>query len=109
MIYEKMAAKELMYRMHLIRYAHNLPWREPIKVCIPTILDGARAGMLSGDVEMAGMNFAHAVVDKLLAGFPWDVVYQEATILHTQFLQLAKPRSIFISRVRYSRSEICYV
>jgi predicted ATPase len=89
-IYEKLAAKELTCRVYLLRYAHNLPWREPIKVVIPKILEGARAGMLSGDVEMAGMNYAHAIVDKLLGGFPLNDVYQETTNLHAQFLELGQ-------------------
>ena len=94
-IYQEFASKDLMCRVHLVRYSHVLPWRQPVRICIPKILDGARAGMLSGDIEMAGMNYAHAMVDKLLSGFPIQEVFEETTHLAQQFSTLNQESIVF--------------
>jgi tetratricopeptide (TPR) repeat protein len=87
-IIDKFDATELRCRLHCGNYAYIKPWKDPVRKCLPLLLQAGRFGLLSGDIEIAFTNFTQYSIDGLLSGFQLDQHFDQMQMLQQKFAPL---------------------
>ncbi|KAG7374265.1 multi-sensor signal transduction multi-kinase [Nitzschia inconspicua] len=94
-IFETFQANDLRSRMAVIRYAYVKPWTDSVKDCLPHLLTGASAGMMTGDFEMAFISSFCYSVDAILCGFPLEEHYETMQRVKERFTPLGQETVMF--------------
>jgi hypothetical protein len=97
-IYEKFQAYYLRSRMMAIRYSYAKPWILPMSACLPNLLIGTSAGMMTGDFELAFINAFVYCIDGLLSGIPLRQHLEKMMKVKLQFSNLGQETVMFYLR-----------
>jgi len=81
-IIEEFHADDLRCRGMLCLHGFALPWKLPLRTCMPRVMEAAQAGHLSGDLEMTSLSlFLHSCFG-LFSGMPLPSVLDDMKIRH---------------------------
>jgi predicted ATPase len=94
-IFEKFVANDLRSRIDLMRYAYVKPWKDSMKGCLPSLVAGANSGMMTGDFEMAFINYFEYCLCSLFAGVSLREHYGQILHIKQKFLGLGQETVMF--------------
>jgi predicted ATPase len=94
-IFENFQANDLRCRMLVIRHTYATPWSLSTNVCMPHILTGASAGMMTGDFEMAFIGSYVYCIDGLLCGAPLEQHYEKMQRVKEYYTPLGQETVMF--------------
>ena len=94
-ILEKFDATELKCRVHCMYYGFVRPWLEPVQGCFQYLLSAGRIGLLSGDIELAFINFFEYSMQGLLCGLQLQELFGSMTEFKKMFAPLKQDSVMF--------------
>jgi predicted ATPase len=94
-IFEKFGANDLRSRIYVMRYAYVKPWGDSMKASLPALVTGANSGMMTGDFEIAFINYFEYSLGCLLAGVALREHYKRILHIKQQFVGLGQETVMF--------------